>query len=219
MREEITGLLQRGAWEELTAKALQDKKILRTILKLLYHPDDYIHWLAAEAIGYYGAALAGTDPEKTRELVRRLLWNLNEECGASPWGSVEAIGAITVQRPDLFIHYVSILFPFHEDHSLCPGVIWTIAQVGRQQPASVSEYIPFLITELTHENASIRAYAAWALGSIGAWEAETDLAQLLGDSSFASIYDRSGRYETATVADIACKSLAVLQNLRSSPIL
>ena len=134
MKDELITRLLQLDWNSITAMAQADKKVVRTLLKLLYHPDDYIHWLAAEAIGKYGAALAQENPEKTRELVRRLLWNLNEECGASPWGSVEAIAAITAERPDLFANYVSILFPFYEDENLLPGVIWVQAQVGRGDP-------------------------------------------------------------------------------------
>lgn len=212
MREEIIALLEKKNWDEITAKALGDKKALRVLLKLLYHPDDYIHWLAAEAIGKYGARLALDDPEKTRELVRRLLWNLNEECGASPWGSVEAIAAITAERSDLFSNYVSILFPFHEDEHLLPGVIWVQGQVGRQSPETVAEYIPFLVASLQHSQAGIRAYAAWALGEIRAYGAREALGQLAADHSPVSLYDRGGLYRTATVAEIACASMDVLQN-------
>ena len=212
MREKIIALLEKKNWDEITAKALGDKKVFRVLLKLLYHPDDYIHWLAAEAIGKYGARLALDDPEKTRELVRRLLWNLNEECGASPWGSVEAIAAITAERSDLFSHYVSILFPFHEDDHLLPGVIWVQGQVGRQSPEKVAEYIPFLVASLQHSQANIRAYAAWALGEIKAYDAREDLGQLTDDHSPVSLYDRGGLYQTATVAAIASASIDTLQN-------
>ena len=212
MKEELISLLRRMEWDEITTQVLADKKVLRALLKLLYHEDDHIHWLAADAIGRYGAALAKDDPEKTRELVRRLLWNLNEECGASPWGSVEAIGAITAQRPDLFNNYVSILFPFHEDENLYPGVIWTQVQVGRTLPDVVAEYIPFLLASLKHPSATIRAYAAWALGEVKVCEATEALQQLLQDNAVASIYECGGQYRATTVAETVQTSIAILQN-------
>ena len=212
MKDELIARLRQLDWESITTMAQADKKVVRTLLKLLYYPDDYIHWLAAEAIGKYGASLALTDPEKTRELVRRLLWNLNEECGASPWGSVEAIAAITAERPDLFANYVSILFPFHEDESLLPGVIWVQAQVGRRDPGAVAEYIPFLMETLHHPNPTIRAYAAWTLGEIQAQAAVLGLQGLLDDDTAVALYDRGGVYKIATVGGIAQASLEVLQN-------
>lgn len=212
MRDEMIALLEKKDWDEIITRAVGDKKALRILLKLLYHPNDYIHWLAAEAIGKYGARLAADDPEKTRELVRRLLWNLNEECGASPWGSVEAIAAITAERSDLFSHYVSILFPFHEDDNLLPGVIWVQGQVGRQSPSSVAEYIPFLIAALEHSQATIRGYAAWALGEIRAYDAIQALGKLVGDNHPVSLYDRGGVYSSSTVGAVASASLDTLQN-------
>ena len=214
MKDELIVRLRQLDWDGIIAMAQADKKVVRTLLKLLYHPDDYIHWLAAEAIGKYGSSLALENPEKTRELVRRLLWNLNEECGASPWGSVEAIAAITAEQPDLFANYVSILFPFHEDESLLPGVIWVQAQVGRRDPGAVAMYIPFLIGMLRHSSPAIRAYAAWALGEIQAREAVRELQDLLGDGTEVALYDRGGVYRTTTVARIAQSSLEVLQNHR-----
>lgn len=215
MQSQLTDLLRRQDWPAVVEQALHDRKTVRSLLKLLYHEDDYLHWLAADAIGRYGLALADIDAEKTREFVRRLLWNLNEECGASPWGSVEAIGAIAAVRTDLFAHYVSILFPFHEDESLAPGVIWTIVQVGRQLPTVAEEYEPFLIDSLLHPRAVIRGYAAWALGELKVLAGYENLEQLAGDDAVVHLYEMGGAYHEHSVADVARRSREVLQKMRS----
>lgn len=215
--DSISQMLRSGQWETVVNQALNDRRIVRTLLKLLYDQNDYTHWLAAEAVGRYGAALADVDPEKVREFVRRLLWNLNEECGSSPFGAVEAIGAITVERPDLFADYLSIIYPFHEDDALCPGVIWTYCQVGRKQPELVSEYQSFLIAGLNRQNVKVRAYAAWALGHVGTREGAEALKGLIGDDNRVSIYDRDGCYWETTVGATARESCDKLASVLLLP--
>lgn len=133
-REGVRKLLLDSDWEEIVRLALAERRVVRSLLSLLYDADDFVHWLAIEAVGRVGGALAPVNPEQVRELVRRLLWNLNDENGATPWGAAGAVGAIAASRPELFGGYMSMLFAFHEDVSLGPELIWSAAAVGRSRP-------------------------------------------------------------------------------------
>ncbi len=170
-REEIKKLLLDLDWEEIVRLALSDRRVVRGLFSLLYDADDRVHWLAIEAVGRVAGALATVNPEQVRELVRRLLWNLNDENGCTPWGSAGAVGAVVASRPDLFGGYMSILFGFHEDVSLAPELIWAAAAVGRNRPELVGEYVPFLLSALRSQQAPVRGYAAWAVGVLGVQDA------------------------------------------------
>lgn len=206
-RDGVKKLLNNLAWDELVRLALIDRRITRTLLSLLYDADDYLHWLAIDAIGRIGGAMADTDPEKTRELIRRLLWNLNDESGGTPWGAAGAIGAIVANRPDLFASYLSLIFPYYDDDSVCPEFIWSVAAVGQHCPEAVVEYNPFLVTALGHSRPEVRGYAAWAVGVIGIVAACADLEIAARDGTPAAVYETGGVYQQATVGALAAASL------------
>lgn len=200
-------LLTDLAWDEIVRLALLDRRIFRILLSLLYDADDHVHWLAVDAIGRAGGAMAEDCPEKTRDLIRRLLWILNEESGGTPWGATGAIGAIVAARPDLFAGYLSMINPGHDDAAAYPEFIWALAAVGRTRPDLSGEYLDFLIEALGHTQAVVRGYAAWCLGLLGCARAAAALARLAADSSPVAVYQGDGVYRRATVAAFAADSL------------
>lgn len=209
-REGVKKLLADRAWDEIARLAVIDRRVLRVLLSLLYDADDYCHWLAVEAIGRVGGATAAVNPEKTRELVRRLLWTLNDESGGTPWGATGAIGAIVAVRPDIFGHYLSMICPFHDDPNIYPELIWSLARVATGRPELAGEYRPFLLEALGHADATVRGYAAWCLGILGAPAAGPALAAMAGDAAPVAIYEGDGVYRRLTVGEVAAASLARL---------
>lgn len=209
-RDGVKKLLTDLAWDEVVRLALIDRRMFRVLLSLLYDADDYLHWLAIDALGRAGGAAAAASPEKTRELIRRLLWTLNEESGGTPWGATGAIGAIIAARPDLFSGYLSMIYPFHDDACVYPEFIWSLAAVGRSRPDLTAEYVPFLTAALGHRDAAIRGYAAWCLGRLGAGEGAAALAALTADDSPVAVYEGDGVYRCTTVGMIAAEGLAKL---------
>jgi HEAT repeat protein len=207
-REGVRRLLIEHDWEEIVRLALIDRRVLRILLGLLYDAEDYVHWLAIDAIGRCGGRTAADDPEKTRDLIRRLLWTLNDESGGTPWGAAGAIGAVIAARPDLFAGYLSMICPFHEDLNIYPEFIWSVAAVGRARPDLAGGHVPFLLDALGHAAAGIRGYAAWCLGVLRAAEAAAALEARLGDAAEAAVYEGDGVYRRRTVGAIAAKSLA-----------
>ena len=49
-------------------------------------------------MGLLAADLAGQDMEEARELMRRLMWSLNDESGSSGWGAGWGTGAPIANR-------------------------------------------------------------------------------------------------------------------------
>ncbi len=207
-REGVKKLLVDRDWEEIVRLALIDRRMIRSLLGFLYEADDYMHWLAIDALGRAAGGVAAGDPDRVRELIRRLLWTLNEENGGSPWGATGAIGAIIAARPDLFDGYLSMICPFHDDASIYPEFIWALAAVGRTRPDLTREYEPFLRVALEHSQAAVRGYAAWCLGALRARGAEEALAALCGDAAPAAVYEGDGVYRRRPVGAIAADSLA-----------
>ncbi len=206
-REGVRKLLTEHEWEEIVRLALLDRRVLRILLGLLYEAEDYVHWLAIDAIGRCGGRTAADNPEKTRDLIRRLLWTLNDESGGTPWGATGAIGAVIAARPDLFGGYLSMICPFHDDVNLYPEFIWSVGAVGRTRPELAGEYVPFLLDALGHAAADIRGYAAWCLGVLRAVDAADALEACRGDAAEAAVYEGDGVYRRRSVGAIAADSL------------
>ncbi len=70
---------------------------------------------AAFALGQSMAALYAEDPEAAKNIVRRFIWQMNEESGNIGWGVPEAFGETLAQCRPLAEAYHNILFSYVRD--------------------------------------------------------------------------------------------------------
>ena len=73
---------------------LSPRHAVNPLFSFLYHRDEQIKWRAVNAMGAIVSKLADEDMESARVIIRRLMWNLNDESGGIGWGSPEAMGEI-----------------------------------------------------------------------------------------------------------------------------
>ncbi|MFI5338936.1 MAG: DVU0298 family protein, partial [Candidatus Methylomirabilales bacterium] len=82
--------------------------------------------------------------ERAIDLLRRFFWALNDESGAVPYGTPEAIGEILAVRPELQADFLPILCSLLTDEdmpqtgSIERGVLWALGRVG----SPVARYSP-----------------------------------------------------------------------------
>ncbi len=78
---------------------------------------------AACALGTVMARMQERDPEEARNIVRRLMWHMNEESGNIGWGVPEAMAWVLVCSAPLAERYHRILFsyilPLEVDSNYC----------------------------------------------------------------------------------------------------
>jgi hypothetical protein len=60
----------------------------------LFNTDSNVRWHAVSALGVVMALLAKEDMEAARNIMRRLMWSLNDESGSIGWGVPEAMAEI-----------------------------------------------------------------------------------------------------------------------------
>ena len=94
--------LRKAVLEALTAEpwpsgldsldAHPPKALMGPLFACLLEPDALTRWRAATAFGRSMARLFGQKPEDARQLMRQLMWRLNEESGNIAWGTAEAFG-------------------------------------------------------------------------------------------------------------------------------
>ena len=109
--------------------------------------------------------------EKARIVLRRIMWNLNDESGGIGWGSPEAMGEILCQSPQLALEFKSILFSYLdpdgnyiEHEALQRGVLWGIGTYLESNPRDLNnETKGFLFGHLHSFDPVKRGYAVRAL--------------------------------------------------------
>jgi HEAT repeat protein len=195
------------ALEELSA--IPERQAINPLFGLLYDGDPLTRWLAVSAMGYVTARLAEHHPEGARVIMRRLMWNLNDESGGIGWGSPEAMGEIMARSEAMAREYAAILVSylspegnFLEHMGLQEGVLWAVGRLGRVSPQRVAEALPFLGAFLESPEPTLRALALWALlplRSMG--DAGVRVDRLVGDPAPVTIYEAE-RFVAYTVGNL-----------------
>ncbi|WP_338598911.1 DVU0298 family protein [Desulfoferula mesophila] len=204
--------------QELTS--LPPEPTLKQLQAGLPAAQPIMKWRAVTALGQVVRGLAARDLEPAREFVRRLLWCLNEESGAVPWGVAEALGEISANSPELAREYANLLtsyiWPqgnFIEFGPLLSGAVWGVGRLASVHPelARGCCALERLAQLLEWPDPAVRGMAAWALGWLGDAEALEPLGRMAEDTAVVELWD-SGELRRATVAELATEAIEKISN-------
>jgi len=211
-KKEVEAFVREFRVDEILAGAIEDKKIIRNLQRLLYSGDDQFRKRAADMLGKVSAVICESDPGTISKLLQRLFTAI-PDTAAFTWGAFEAIGEIITNRADVFAGYIPQLYQFLPDKSRRPQVLEVIGRIATSAPEllrkSTFHFIPFL----SDPDYSVRGYTAWILGNLGAHEAREDLKGLLKDSHETNIYS-NGNLEKKTVGQLASEALEKLSEAK-----
>lgn len=171
------------------------RQVVNHLFSFLYNIDELIKWRAVTAMGETVSSIADEDIESARVVVRRLMWNLNDESGGIGWGSPEAMGEVIARSIRLGEEYNRILISYInkdgnylENEVLRQGVIWGIGRIAGVKPHLVRDSLDFIIPCLGSDNSMLRGLSAWAVGEIDPIRALSLLSPLERDESTVKIY-------------------------------
>ena len=207
-KREVEDLIRNYDLEPLLEMAMQDKRILRDMKRLLYSGEKAFRWKAAEALGKVSAVIAQKDSGAVSKLLQGLFTSLSDTA-ASSWGSVDAIGEIISALPDHFSGFIPQLVQLSRDPSLLPEVLRAMGTIGSGRPELLRRFSYAMIPLLRHPDSEVRGYAAILLGHLKAYEAKDDLIKLTEDMTSIAIY-RTGQIKNTTIQELATESLAKL---------
>jgi len=198
-------------------RQLPARKVINPLFSLLYDTSDQMRWRAVTAMGVVVAGLAEDDRESARVIMRRLMWNLNDESGGIGWGSAEAMGEILARNKGLATEYASILISYasedgnFQEHELMQrGVLWGIGRLAQVRPELAGSAIGPVMVFLKSDDAHARGLAARILGVLRAKEAKVHLKDLLKDEGeFTNYLD--GALIKRTVKKAASEALLAIQ--------
>ncbi len=204
-KKEIRRLAAEYRVEPLMAAAGVDKRIVRDLQRLLYSEDDLTRHRAADILGQVSAAIAKREPGAISTLLQGLL-NSIAAPGAASWGSIEAMGEIIAQTPDLYAGYLPLLYTFLGDRDHRPRILRAAARIARVRPDLLRGAAFRLIKFLNDPDPGVRGWAALLSGYLGMAEAKKDLEKITGDSGRIIIYN-NGEFEETTVGRLAAEAL------------
>lgn len=200
------------------------RKVVSPLFGLLYHEEALVRWRAVAAMGAVTAEIANAEMEPARVIMRRLMWNLNDESGGIGWGSPEAMGEIMARHERLAREYAAILISYLNPHGnfleheeLQAGLLWGLGRLAHARPAMTEGAASFLPPFLSSPRADLRGLAAWAAGPIIGAALRNLLPPLCADDAEITLFE-AGRLVVRTVGDLAAAALGGQAGLALFPL-
>lgn len=197
-------------------RQLPCRTVINPLLSLLLDHDELIKWRAVTAIGSVVSLMAKTDIEAARNIMRRLMWSLNDESGGIGWGAPEAMSEIMAQSNAVAEEYNSILISyldekgnFLEYEPLQKGLIWGVSRLAMTRPDLIKQASIHLHKYLSSNDALIRGLSALSIGLLKATHEKDYLRELLRDhAEFQTFLNNELR--KSKVSDFAVQAISLL---------
>jgi hypothetical protein len=186
-KRDVENCVREWNMEPLVDAAPGDRKLLRTIQRLLYSGDDKLRRRAAEAMGRVSAIVSETNPTSVSKLLQELFYAVTDTA-ASSWGAFETIGEIIRHKPEIYAGYLPQLYRFLGDETKRAATIEAIATVAGTRPDLLRKHTFHFLAFLKDPNPAVRGQAVRLLGYLGAREMRDDLEALLKDQNQVQIY-------------------------------
>jgi hypothetical protein len=190
------------------------RQAVNPLFSFFYSTQDQIRWHAVTAMGAVVGRLADSSMESARVVMRRLMWNLNDESGGIGWGSPEAMGEITAGHLSLanefggiLVSYINPAGNFLEHEPLQRGSLWGVGRLAHARPVLARPAAPFLPAFFESPDPYLRGTAVWAAGPILDNAIRPLVENRLSDDAPLRLYRRM-RMTTTTVGKLAQAALA-----------
>lgn len=197
--------------------AFPARKIVNPLFGLLYHDEPAIRWRAVSAMGAVVSRLADENLESARVIMRRFMWNLNDESGGIGWGSPESLGEIMARHQILAHEFGCILISYADPQGnylehpvLQQGVLWAWGRLGRQRPKLFKPRADLLISYLQSGDAKLQGLGAWAATPLKADVLAQPLMNLVPISDKVTIYIEN-EFRARTVGQLAQSALTAIK--------
>lgn len=220
LKKKIIELLINNDFKKSLVKILElpARQVVNPLFSILYNTDEVLKWKAVTAMGAVVSNLAGHDMESARIVMRRLIWNLNDESGGIGWGSPEAMGEIMACHEKLAEEYSSILISyireggtFIENEELQKGVLWGIGRLSHARPLLVKDAVPPLLPFMESQHSTSRGLAAWATAALGDKSVMPALKRLTKDNTIIRIFVER-HLVSCTVSELALEAMSCIEN-------
>jgi hypothetical protein len=189
--------------------SLPQKKVINSLFQFFYESDPKFYWPAITVMGTSVNLLAESHMESARVVMRRLMWNLNEESGGIGWGAAEAMGEIMAQNRRLAEEYSGILIAYINpygnpiDHPLLQrGILWGVGRLAQHHSDLAQCASEHLIPFLSSPDPYLRGFAVWVDGFIPTPATESLRKSLYGDTEKIILFS-NGKLQEIVIGSLA----------------
>jgi hypothetical protein len=193
---------------------LPGRQVVNPLFSFFYSGEEQIRWRAITAMGAVVCHLADADMESARVVMRRLMWNLNDESGGIGWGSPEAMGEIAARHARLADEFANIIVSyinpegnFLEHERLQRGSLWGVGRLAHARPALARPAAAHLPAFFEAPDPYLRGLAVWASAPILNDDLRLLIAARRDDTAPLSIY-RQRQIIPTSVAELAHEALS-----------
>jgi len=193
------------------------KRTISPLFSFLCSTDERVKWRAVTALGKVVSDLATSDLESARIVMRRFIWNLNDESGGIGWGCPESMAEVMVQNERLAEEYGCILISYIQpegnylEHDVLQrGVLWGVGRLAHSCPQYTRAIGGYLIPYMESGDPILRGLAAWAAGPADGVETIPRLKELADDPCQIKLY-RDGKFDHYTVGQLAREALSMVK--------
>jgi hypothetical protein len=145
LSEEVRQLLLQGNNEDALADlAAANPRALRPLVGRRWDPDREIRRRAARVVGQ--AAAANTD--LGAEVIRRLMWTLNDESATNGVHAIPALGEIGRRAPDMLAPHVPALVSMSRDGGIRLELLAALTAVAESAPQLIAGHLARLETTI-----------------------------------------------------------------------
>ncbi len=134
-------LLRAGRTEDLVTLAAREPRAVRPLMGRLFDTDPDVRRAAAEALG----AAAAARPLQGVEVIRRLMWFLNDESASNGVYGLAALGEIGCRAPGLMAPFVGPLVSLAWDEGLRRELLAALALMAEEAPELVAPHTAELL--------------------------------------------------------------------------
>jgi hypothetical protein len=194
------------------------RRAINPLFSFLCSLDELLKWRAVTAMGEVVDRLADAEMESARVIMRRYMWQLNDESGGIGWGCPEAMGEIMARNENLAQEFGCILISyiqpdgnFLEHEVLQRGALWGVGRLAHARPRLLKDSVSYLYPYMQAGDPYLRGLAAWAAGALRNKKTEVRLNQLKDDGAKLNVY-LDGHIIRRSVGEIAKKALQMLKN-------
>ncbi|MCP4727825.1 MAG: hypothetical protein GY863_22495 [bacterium] len=119
--KELAQLLRNNDLEKIEEILTAKPQLVRRLMGYLYDPDEDLRMAAAKSFGIAAKVLP---MEKLKDLIRRMMWMLNDESGSCCWHVPYALGEIGYANYEAIKDFLPCLEHYSKDpdHTMNKGV-------------------------------------------------------------------------------------------------
>jgi hypothetical protein len=196
---------------------LPPRQVVNPLFSFLCSIDERVKWRAITAMGKIVSDLAASDAESARVIMRRFIWQLNDESGGIGWGCPESMAEAMAQNEKMADEFHCLLNSYIQPEGnylehpvLQRGVLWGVGRLAHCRPRYAHHATKHLLPYMERSDPILRGLAAWAAGPIAGRTMCPRLKKLIQDQGRLTVY-HDGQMNQYSVGELAQQALKMAE--------